>query len=952
MSSEHSLLHPMTAMRSPVVAAALSASRRAHRGTSRSGSRTAEDWGAEPAVSTSHDGGLIPRERLIDLLRAGRCKRLALIHAPAGFGKTTLAEQWHRALRTDGVPVAWISLSRNDNDAVQFLDHVIDAIRRVQPDLGANLGDSFKQQCGNALRYVSAQLVGEIADHRGPLAIVLDDWHLIEDPDTTAALELLLDSAPDNLHVIVTSRTRAPAIGKLKVCQQVTEIDATQLAFNREESAAFLIELNTLDLNDDDVHRLWSSTEGWIAALQLAKLSLRNTEDPSALVGSFCGRHHSVADYLAENVLSTLPNHLLEFLVTTSICRRLCGGLAGAVSGQPAGQAILEELERREMFVRPLDDNREWFRYHHLFAEYLRQRLERDHPDRIVSLHRRASAWFAEHGLLNEAVTHALAAGDDTEAVELVEQQAMRMVEHGRMTSLLDVVGLLPKSLLINRPTLQIAVAWAHCLLHQTHCARITLDHIRAARLESPDEFGEDIIAETNLIQAYIDVCSDRIDRAEGLVAPYLAPNSTHRPWLVAVSANVQTFVDIQTFAYDTAQSRQRCATASHDSVSAPFTGVYGRCLAGLAAFAQLDLVSAQRLYTEALALTNGVTSDRSHAARSHAARLAGALLAKLKYERTELAAAETLLDDPRGLATERGGADFLIATHCTQARIKILHGEAENALALLREGAAAGQRLSLPRAAAAMDHELVRLHLALGDIGRAQDILTRRSNEIADGPDGITMAIRHYQLSMRAKILIAHNEHDAARDVLALMLDESRAAGWRYAEISTTVEMARAFAVAGDSHAAAEVLVPALVIGARSGLVRTIVDSGPELLRIIGDLREANRSRRWPSHLPEVPAAYLSSLLATAHLDAQTATIQVIDRGAGRNAIPEAPLNAREVDILRLLDLGLSNKQIARSLSVSINTVKWYLKNIYTKLGVTGRGGSVREARRRSILT
>jgi serine/threonine-protein kinase PknK len=213
-------------------------------------------------------------------------------------------------------------------------------------------------------------------------------------------------------------------------------------------------------------------------------------------------------------------------------------------------------------------------------------------------------------------------------------------------------------------------------------------------------------------------------------------------------------------------------------------------------------------------------------------------------------------------------------------------------------------------------------------------------------------MAIRHYQLSMRARILIAHNEHDAARDVLALMLHESRAAGWRYAEISTTVEMARAFALDGDTHAAAEILVPALVIGARCGLVRTIVDSGPELLRIIGGLREASRSRRWPSHLPDIPAAYLSSLLATAHLDAQTATIQVIDRGAGRNAIPEAPLNAREVEILRLLDRGLSNKQIARSLSVSINTVKWYLKNIYTKLGVTRRGGSVSEARRRNILT
>ncbi|CUU59171.1 AAA ATPase domain-containing protein [Parafrankia irregularis] len=326
------------------------------------------------AVSTkfqapSYDDGLVSRDRLIDQLREGRTKRLTLIHAPAGFGKTTLAVQWQRVLRAEGVPVAWLSLDRDDNDAVWFLSHLIEAVRRVEPTFAGGLVDVIEHHSGDAQRYVLTELVNQIAEHRLPLAIVLDDWHLIDNPNAAAALEFLLDVGPDNLHLIVTSRTRSPAVGRLRVRNQVTEIDATQLRFDRNESAAFLLDLNALDLDSEDVHRLCSSTDGWVAALQLATLSLRNSDDPSALIRGFSGRHHSIGDYLAENVLNTLPADLLDFLLTTSICDRLCGDLAAAVSGQRRGQALLEELEQRDMFLRPLDDNREWFRYHHLFAD-------------------------------------------------------------------------------------------------------------------------------------------------------------------------------------------------------------------------------------------------------------------------------------------------------------------------------------------------------------------------------------------------------------------------------------------------------------------------------------------------------------------------------------------------------------------------------------------------------
>ena len=237
------------------------------------------------------------------------------------------------------------------------------------------------------------------------------------------------------------------------------------MRFDYQESTAFLLDLNALQLDSEDVELLCTTTDGWAAALQLAALSLRNCDEPATLIRVFSGRHHSISDYLAENVLNTLPADLLDFLLNTSICDRLCGDLAAAVSGEPRGQALLEDLERRGMFLRPLDEDREWFRYHQLFADYLRRRLDRDFTDRIVTLHRIASTWLANHGLLGDAVTHALAAGDGTGAVDLVERQAMYLVEHSRMATLLGLVNKLPKDLLPSRPSLQIAIAWANSLL-------------------------------------------------------------------------------------------------------------------------------------------------------------------------------------------------------------------------------------------------------------------------------------------------------------------------------------------------------------------------------------------------------------------------------------------------------------------------------------------------------
>ncbi|MUM33938.1 serine/threonine-protein kinase, partial [Mycolicibacterium sp. CBMA 361] len=363
---------------------------------------------------------LIDRDRLIEALRGGAGRRLTLIHGPAGYGKTTLSGQWSALLAEQGAAVAWLSVDTDDNNVVWLLTHLIEAIRQVRPSLAGELGRVLEEHGDQAERYVLTSLINEIHQSGERVAVVVDDWHLISDPAAIAAMEFLLDSGCDRLQVIVTSRRKTGLpLGRLRVRDELIEIDAVALRFDIDEARTFLTERGGLSLADSAIAGLVEATEGWAAGLQLASLSLRESSDPDALIGQLSGRHRAVGEFLAENVLNGLDPDVLDFLLTTSVTERICGSLASALMGAPGGQAMLEEVEQRDLFLRRLDEEGQWFQYHHLFAQYLRQRLDRDQPGRIEQLHRTASRWSAEHGMLSEAVDHALAADDPGRGVEL-----------------------------------------------------------------------------------------------------------------------------------------------------------------------------------------------------------------------------------------------------------------------------------------------------------------------------------------------------------------------------------------------------------------------------------------------------------------------------------------------------------------------------------------------------
>ena len=366
---------------------------------------------------------LVARNRLFDVLRAGGRRRLVLIHAPSGFGKSTLAAQWREELARDGVAVGWLTIDDDDNNVVWFLAHLLELIRRVRPALAASLGQVLDEHGDDAARYVLTALIDEIHEKDDRMALVIDDWQRVSDTATTAALGFLLEHGCHHLQIIVTSWSRAGLpVSKLRIRDELVEIDSDSLRFDVDEARSLLNDVDGLQLSESDVEALTTSTEGWVAALQLAALCLRGGGDTTSLLSRLSGATEMIGEFLAENVLDTLEPELTEFLLATSITERTCGGLASALAEVPRGQAMLEEIERRGLFLQRIDEDPNWFRYHHMFAEFLRRRLERDQPDRVEQLHRAASEWFAEHGHLNEAVDHALASGDATRAVDLVEQ--------------------------------------------------------------------------------------------------------------------------------------------------------------------------------------------------------------------------------------------------------------------------------------------------------------------------------------------------------------------------------------------------------------------------------------------------------------------------------------------------------------------------------------------------
>jgi ATP/maltotriose-dependent transcriptional regulator MalT len=772
-----------------------------------------------PPVPTQ---SLVARNRLLDVLRAGGRRRLVLVHAPSGFGKSTLAAQWREELARDGVAVGWLTIDDDDNNVVWFLAHLVELVRRVRPALAASLSQVLDEHGDDAARYVLTALIDEIHENDDRMALVINDWQRVSDTATTAALGFLLEHGCHHLQIIVTSWSRAGLpVSKLRMRDELVEIDSDALRFDIDEARSLLNDIDGLQLSESDVETLTTSTEGWVAALQLAALALRGGGDTNALLSRLSGATEMIGEFLAENVLDTLEPEMTEFLLATSITERTCGLLASALAEVPRGQAMLEEIERRGLFLQRIDEDPNWFRYHHMFAEFLRRRLDRDRPERVEQLHRAASDWFAEHGHLNEAVDHALAAGDATRAVDLVEQDETNLLEQSNMTTLLAIVKKLPPRLVVSRARLQLTIVWANMLLQRAAPAAAALKSFQAAldRADLTDAMRADLRVEADVVRGCGDMFADRVETIDHLVAEALSRPDTFHPRVPGVAGNCAALAAVYRFDFD-AVHRLLAWAAPYQEMMGPFASVYARCFGGIAARYRLDIPAALKNFRE------GYEMGATVGPHSDAARLAGALLGELLYETGELAEAMRLLDESYQPGSEGAGVDFMIAGYVTGARIKATQGDRGAAVDRLADGMKAAEQLRLPRLAAAVTNERVRLRIEI-----APEVAARlRATRVIPQDNGIATITAELDENSGIRLLSASDSDNdreqacrRAADLVAGIDQERRP----LAALSAQLLLAETLMATGRTDDADVVLPRAVARCNEVGLPRLLVDAG-----------------------------------------------------------------------------------------------------------------------------
>jgi LuxR family transcriptional regulator, maltose regulon positive regulatory protein len=885
----------------------------------------------------------LARARLFQRLDAGMGRALVLVCTPAGFGKTTLLADWAQSAHW---PVAWLSLDADDNDPVRFWRYMVAALDRVVEGLGEHLFPRLSPATGTSTQGAVTALINRLQDQPDELALVLDDYHAIEEPAIHDGLALLLSHLPPHLHLVISSRSdpRLP-LARLRARGQLIELRAADLRFTPQESAAFLQEVWKLDLPVQTIAALETRTEGWVVGLQLAALSLQGRPDVDAFLDAFTGTHRYVLDYLTEEVLERQPDRVRSFLLHTSTLERLCGPLCDAVTGGSDGQGMLEELERANLFLVPLDEERRWWRLHHLFADLLRARMVQTQPNLVPELHRRAAGWCEQHGLIDEAIRHAVAAGDTPWAARLIEQHMGETLRRGE--SVIERwLALLPDDAVRSRPALCLAKAMTeHDRDHLESVERLlqhaerAFQHGREQReLQVPTYGGmvAEIPAAIALLRA--EVAYDRAD-ADGMAAfaraalAHMAedeqgPRLFARSLVVSADWMRGRVADLEA-AFVELLAEGRAAPAPYPVLSSCF-------MLGLIQQTQGKLGAALHTYREGLRLaTENGRFSVYHAGEAHVG------IAQVLYQRNQLD--EALQHATQGVKLCRQVIELteLDVALVTLAWIRQAMGEADGALEAMDEARQTYARSDVVALAYPAHSERARLLLAQGRVEEAARWTQERGltehDEISYLREGDHLVL--------ARVLLAQSQTEQALRLLERLdtLAESQA------RIGSLIGIrplrALALQAAGEHQASLTVLAEALAMARPEGYVRVFADEGPPMAALLRSLIGARQRARGPGsaapateHLHRVIRAFGS---AKARADQTTPAVTGLIE----------PLTDRELEVLRLLAAGRRNRDIAQELVVTLETVKKHTSHIFAKLDAANRTEAVAHARRLGLI-
>jgi LuxR family maltose regulon positive regulatory protein len=889
---------------------------------------------------------IVLRPRLTERLSAGGDARLVLVAAPAGFGKTTVLTEWLTAADPSR-PIAWVSLDARDNVPAVFCRYLLTAVEAAVPGAGT-AALALLDSTGSSMEAALATLINDLDALSSDVVIVLDDFHVLGDSTVTGGVAFLAENLPPAVRLVIASRSDPPLpLARLRARGELTEVRAADLRFTADEAAAYLTDVMGLTVRDQDIVALGTRTEGWIAALQLAALSMQGRDDVAAFVAGFSGDDRFVVDYLVEEVLQLQPDDVRTFLLRTSILPRITGDLADAVTGGTRGAAALVSLDRANLFLVPLDDHRHWYRYHHLFAEMLRARLLAERAGEVQELHRRASDWHEREGQLDEAIEHAIAGGAFDRAADLLEAAMPSLRATRQEETLVGWLERLPADTLRSRPLLSAHFAGALLSVGRLDRVEELLDDAQASA-----DAGTEVTALRNEVTRYRAATAlamgdlDRAEEAAELAAELSADDDAIGQGAAAGLLGLVRWSrgDLPAAATSWAEAVGHIARAGH----------LADAIGGSIAVADIQLArgrlsEAERTYRAALEDALSRTPPTRGAADMHVG-LAGVL-----RERNELDGARAHLTAAAELGEYAGLPQNRHRLRVARARLLEAEGDPAAAIALFDEA----ERLYTPdlfpdvRPIAA---QRVRAQLAADRVPEA--LAWARARGVgADDEPAYLIEFEHRTL---ARVLLNDSDNPrAVRDAIRLLERLLAAAGRADRSgdaLETMVILSLALQAAGRSKDALGVLARAVSAAEPEGYLRVFADEGAPMARLLAALAATTGG-----------APYLRRLIDVTQPATQAATQAAGQRPTSPPPAPSPssspslpsppqgplpPLSARELEVLRLLATDLSGAEIARHLVVSLNTVRTHTKSVYTKLGVTSRRAAVRRASELGLLT
>jgi LuxR family maltose regulon positive regulatory protein len=887
---------------------------------------------------------LVPRARreavsrlgLAGLLERAADAPVTLVSAPAGFGKTTLLAEW-LATRPSASHAAWLSIDPTDNDPAVFWTYLIAALQTAVPALGVS-ASALLESPQTPIEEVVTTLLNELTGLSDDIVLVLDDYHLANGPRLQAGVAFLIEHLPPQLHLVIGTRSDpALPLARLRAGGKLFEIRAADLRFTPAEAADYLNGVMGLGLTARDVAALEARTEGWIAALQLAAISMQGRDDTSTFIAGFAGDDRYIVDYLIEEVLARQPEAVRTFLLRTSLLDRLTGSLSDAVTGEGNGKAMLEALDRGNLFLVPLDDRRTWYRYHHLFGDVLRARLLDEQPERVPELHHRASVWYEQNGQPPEAIRHAIAADDLERAADLVELAVPAMRRNRQEATLLGWLQVLPEDVVRRRPVLSVHYAGTLLLAGKPEGADAWLrdaENLLDARLEgsaTPGSTGMVVVDQeefralpssiATFRAAHALVSRDAINTMQyARLALELAPEGDHLRR--GPAAGLLGLAYWRTGDLEAAHRwYSECLTSLFSVGYLADTLGVAISLADLR-IEQGRLNDALRTYEQALERTGGHGGPAIRGTPDMHVGMAGPLI-----ERNDLVAANRHLVTSQELGEHLGLEQNRYRSRLALARMAEARGDPDAALDLLDE--AGRQHVSdfLPnlRPVAALK---ARIWVAQGRLAEAQ--AWARDQELSAEDD--LSYLREFEHITLARVLLGGRVNDRAGgagheavNLLERLLRAAESGGRAGSVIQILALQALAHQADGDVASALAVLERALSLAEPEGYIRTFVDEGPAMAALL------NAAAR-----EGIAPGYVHGLLV--------AFGQVDDGRRVKQALIE-PLSERELEVLRFLGSDLDGPEIAGELNVSLNTLRSHTKNIYAKLGVNSRRTAVSRA-------